>query len=72
MLQSIFQALVKKALYGAAGSLAAFLASIPTWQHLPADVQGQLIWSALIVPAVTGAAGALGRAVGYRAELAGK
>lgn len=72
MLQSIMQALLKKALYGAAGTLAAFLASIPTWQHLPADAQGQLVWAGIIVPAVSGLAGALARAVGYRPELAGK
>jgi len=72
MWQSIVQSLIKKALYGAAGSLAAFLSSIQLWQGLPADAQGQLVWAAFVVPAVTGIAGALSRAVGYRAELAGR
>jgi len=72
MIKSILQAAFKKALYGAAASLAAFLGGIGTYTNLPADAQAQLIWGALVVPAVTGAAGALARAVGYRADLAGK
>lgn len=72
MLKSIMQAMLKKALYGAAASLAAFLASIGTYQNLPADAQGQLVWAAMIVPAVTGAAGAIARAVGFKPELAGQ
>jgi len=72
MFQSLLQAMLKKALYGAAGSLAAFLLSIQTYQHLPADAQGQLVWAAVIVPAVTGAAGALSRFVSYDPAKAGK
>jgi hypothetical protein len=72
MWQSIVQALFKKALYGAAGSLAGFLSSISVWQALPADAQGQLLWAAVIVPGVTGLAGAISRAVGYKPELAGR
>jgi len=72
MLKSVLQALVKKALYGALGALAGFLGTIGTFTDLPADAQGQLVWAAAIVPMVTGAAGALARAVGYRPELAGK
>lgn len=65
MLKSIMQAALKKALYGAGASLVAFLSSIGTWQALPSDAQGQLLWAAVIVPAVTGAAGALSRLFGY-------
>lgn len=70
MLKSILQAAMKKALYGAAASLAAFLASVSTWQQLPPDAQGQLVWAAAIVPAVTAAAGALSRLAGYDATRA--
>lgn len=66
------QAMFKKALYGAAASLAAFLASIGTYQNLPSDAQGQLLWTAVLVPAVTGLAGGIARAVGYKPELAGQ
>jgi len=72
MLKSILQAALKKALYGAAGTLVAFLGGIGTYTALPPDAQTQLVWGALVVPLVTGAAGALGRAIGYRPELAGK
>lgn len=69
---SILQAALKKALYGCAASLAAFLYGLPAFQGAPQDVQSQLLWSALIVPAVTGAAGAIARAVGYKPSLDGR
>jgi hypothetical protein len=65
MFASIVQAMLKKALYGAAGSLAAFLLTIPAWHQVPPDAQGALLWSAVVVPVVTGIAGALSRFANY-------
>lgn len=60
MLKSIFQAFVKKALYGCAGALAAYLAAINS-ATAPADPGAAQLWALIVVPVVTGAAGAVSR-----------